>query len=547
MGNGESTTFPSCGRSPSVENGTEVIGHGSRAPKSDREIEDWLQGVKKSAKLDCETIGTRFNRYIKELSLSKETMDNIVEDFIDELQIGLECHKKHPDLYVPKECSFKMLDSCVQGIPSGTESGVFYALDMGGTNFRVVRCQMKDGKIKESQCKASLASGGKGLAKGLLDGNATASSMFDFFAETVKKFMIEEGDINSSSQIPCGFTFSFPCTLRKIDSANLIVWTKGFETGRNTSDPVEGVDVAELMNLAFRRQGVPMVINSVANDTVGTLLSCAYTLDTRQKPPCLIGLILGTGFNACYFEEHAKAFGYMGSIVNIESGNFNRIPRISVDHAVDFSDVGGRGKQHLEKMVAGAYLGELARCAIVKVLQENAPALAHRPASLTSEDASAIIGDKSSSLVVVQRVVFEKWETDMSFEYLQMIQALCSAVFERSAALSACVIVGCAKKTNHLQEARGGLTVGIDGSLYKCNAFYRENVRSYLKILLKDQAALVHLELADDGSGRGAGILAALVDSTSSSLADLKHEYANLRSGSSSMRQVEGGMSERAH
>lgn len=35
------------------------------------------------------------------------------------------------------------LDSCVEKAPTGTETGVFYAVDFGGTNIRAVRCDLK--------------------------------------------------------------------------------------------------------------------------------------------------------------------------------------------------------------------------------------------------------------------------------------------------------------------------------------------------------------------------------------------------------------------
>lgn len=43
-------------------------------------------------------------------------------------------------------------------------------------------------------------------------------------------------------------------------------------------------------------------------------------------------MILGTGMNCCYFDSTAPRFGYLGKIVNIECGNFNRdLPRTNTD------------------------------------------------------------------------------------------------------------------------------------------------------------------------------------------------------------------------
>lgn len=81
---------------------------------------------------------------------------------------------------------------------------------------------------------------------------------------------------------------------------------------------------------------------------------------------------------------------------------------------------------------------------------------------------------------------------------------------DRSAALSAVIIAATAKKTKHLQAAMGGCTVAIDGSLYKLVPFFQRQVRAHLDSLLgKVTSSLVHLVTADDGSGKGAAVLAA--------------------------------------
>ena len=61
-------------------------------------------------------------------------------------------HKRHGLKWAPEECSFRMLDSCVASVPTGNETGIFYALDFGGTNVRAVRCELLGGgKIASQQ------------------------------------------------------------------------------------------------------------------------------------------------------------------------------------------------------------------------------------------------------------------------------------------------------------------------------------------------------------------------------------------------------------
>jgi hexokinase len=87
------------------------------------------------------------------------------------------------------------------------------------------------------------------------------------------------------------------------------------------------------------------------NDTVGTLMACAY------KDPCTaIGLILGTGTNACYIENLDKVGTWTGDynepkqvIINMEWGAFGDNGRLNhfrtkYDEEVDLSSI-NPGKQ----------------------------------------------------------------------------------------------------------------------------------------------------------------------------------------------------------
>ena len=62
---------------------------------------------------------------------------------------------------------------------------------------------------------------------------------------------------------------------------------------------MEGEDVVKLLQEAIERRGdVKIEVCAILNDTTGCLMSCAWR-DER----CRVGLILGTGTNACYLED----------------------------------------------------------------------------------------------------------------------------------------------------------------------------------------------------------------------------------------------------
>lgn len=79
-----------------------------------------------------------------------------------------------------------------------------------------------------------------------------------------------------------------------LDIGILVTWTKTF----NCPDAVNQ-DAVRLLREAFDRRGDTKVkVVAVLNDTTGTMIQ-GSTLDSNTA----IGLILGTGSNACYLER----------------------------------------------------------------------------------------------------------------------------------------------------------------------------------------------------------------------------------------------------
>lgn len=79
-----------------------------------------------------------------------------------------------------------------------------------------------------------------------------------------------------------------------LDTGILVTWTKTF----NCPDVV-GKDAVKLLREALARRGDTKVkVIAVLNDTTGTILQGAC-----QDQECCVGLILGTGSNACYLER----------------------------------------------------------------------------------------------------------------------------------------------------------------------------------------------------------------------------------------------------
>ncbi len=57
--------------------------------------------------------------------------------------------------------------------------------------------------------------------------------------------------------------------------------------------------MVSLLKKAIDKRGdIRVDIAAILNDTTGCLMSCAW-----KEPKCRIGLIIGTGINACYLED----------------------------------------------------------------------------------------------------------------------------------------------------------------------------------------------------------------------------------------------------
>lgn len=429
-----------------------------------------------------------------------------------------------------------MLDSFLDKVPTGSERLTAYALDFSGTNIRAVRAKLEgNGRITTAEHRINLRDEPAPFTKGLLDKQCGAKELFDSLARSIREVMERSGDLARSKDTPLGFCVSFPCELRSIKSGALLEWTKvnignwnfilqGFETGRATADPVEGLDIATLLDMACWRHKFGARVTAVTNDTIAMLLSCAYE-KPAHLPPCTVSFMIGVGLNGAYVEPDAKSYKYQGTIINTEIGGFDKgLPVTDVDLEVDFADEGGNGRQIFEKMIAGGYLGEVCRRLVVKLWQSEAPALAWSRQALPTAVAALCVSDLTDNLDMIERLLRGLWEWQTTLSERRTIQKMFILVFDRSAGLAAAAIAALARKSGRLQPAMGGVTVALDSSLHISHRWYSENVRlhhvrdlnriqvrNYLNQLLGEQtASFVNLYVCNDGTCKGAAILAAI-------------------------------------
>ncbi|XLT71594.1 hypothetical protein HN873_028020 [Arachis hypogaea] len=304
-------------------------------------------------------VGRRFvrkwRRRAKALAIVKEVEEKCATPIAKLRQVAdAMTVEMHAGLASEGGSKLKMLITYVDNLPTGDEEGLFYALDLGGTNFRVLRVQLggKGGGIVSQEFTEV------SIPPKLMVGSSSA--LFEYIASKLAKFVAEEGpdfQIHPGRQRELGFTFSFPVMQTSIDSGNLIKWTKGFSI-----DDTVGKDIVAELTKAMEKQGLDMRVTALVNDTVGTLAGGRYT-----DKDVIAAVILGTGTNAAYVERAQAIPKWHGllpksgeMVINMEWGNFrsSHLPLTEFDHALDMESL-NPGEQVYEKIISGMYLGDI--------------------------------------------------------------------------------------------------------------------------------------------------------------------------------------------
>ncbi|XP_054197616.1 hexokinase-2 isoform X2 [Homo sapiens] len=431
------------------------------------------------------------------MRLSDETLLEISKRFRKEMEKGLGA-TTHPTAAV------KMLPTFVRSTPDGTEHGEFLALDLGGTNFRVLWVKVTDNGLQKVEMENQIYA----IPEDIMRGSGT--QLFDHIAECLANFM-DKLHIKDK-KLPLGFTFSFPCHQTKLDESFLVSWTKGFK-----SSGVEGRDVVALIRKAIQRRGdFDIDIVAVVNDTVGTMMTCGY-----DDHNCEIGLIVGTGSNACYMEEMRHIDMVEGDegrmCINMEWGAFgddgslNDI-RTEFDQEIDMGSL-NPGKQLFEKMISGMYMGELVRLILVKMAKEEllfggklSPELLNT-GRFETKDISDIEGEKDG--IRKAREVLMRLGLDPTQEDCVATHRICQIVSTRSASLCAATLAAVLQRIKENKgEERLRSTIGVDGSVYKKHPHFAKRLHKTVRRLVP--GCDVRFLRSEDGSGKGAAMVTAV-------------------------------------
>lgn len=421
--------------------------------------------------------------------LSAEQFQQISVDFASAMEDGLQ----------GKPSSLQMLPSFI-GQPAGNETGTYLALDFGGTNVRVAEVNLYGGgKTTISRIsKVSLRNESEGY-----DYTGADTHVRDLFSFIARQVAV----VANGSEQKLGHSFSYASRQTAIGRAKFVGWTKEIKVAG-----LAGQDINGLLSEELAKQNIVNVHPvAVLNDTTATLLAAAYECPEAAD----MGSVCGTGHNTCYFEtnpHHGDPKQVMA--YNAESGGFDRLPFTSYDEQLD-QDSEYPGRQRLEKMVAGRYLGELTRRILwagrgncgMQFLTEW-PAL-RQADGLSTVDLAIFIGDGTKELEHIGARLSEMMpDKSVSLAERHFIKAVAEMVVDRSATLIAATYAGFLRRLDPHRQRRH--VIGVNGSLYEKMPGFADRIKSVLSTHGAWSADRVSFAVVNEAPLVGAAIAAAM-------------------------------------
>ncbi|KAK8139381.1 hexokinase [Apiospora sp. TS-2023a] len=387
--------------------------------------------------------------------------------------------------------SLSQIPSYVRAIPTGREKGVFLAVDLGGTNCRICSVNLHgNGTYSLVQTKYPIPR--------RITVNQSYKPLFQFIAEKIREFLeehpeadIQDGDRSAAEQGPLpgrrdfrklGFTFSFTYEQHSLAKGKLMFWDKGWDIPEAL-----GRDPCEMLQEGLDELDVPVLVVALANDSVGTLLTRAYTASSQgntvaAKTATTIGAIFGTGTNAAYVEKlenvkrlHGRADFQSRApddlmVINTEWGCFGDgqdglLPSTEYDEVLDMASPHPR-QEMTEKRISGLYLGELLRLVVLRLADENLFSMKLDPASpifqkdgIESSLLSHIAEDVGTDLPKAVVHITETFRADnVSVADARAIQMVAKAIARRAARLAgvalAAIIVKCDQSRDSMSMSK---------------------------------------------------------------------------------------------
>lgn len=240
--------------------------------------------------------------------------------------------------------------TCEGALPQNVPVAV---IDAGGTNARVAKLTFTaDGPQTEAASVFPMPGSLEEISR---------EEFFHRFSEALLPFIRDCAGI--------GFCFSFPAEITPDRDGRVLYFDKEVKVSG-----IVGMKLIEGLSHALADKGVPGVGGVVLNDTVAALLG-GMTQTDREAWDGFVGLIWGTGMNVCYAEHAGRIAALSGQqagsmLINTESGAFLPAATGEFDRELDAA-TRDPGRHLYEKMVSGAYLGEVVRLTLAGAVRDG--------------------------------------------------------------------------------------------------------------------------------------------------------------------------------
>ncbi|KAL5594039.1 hypothetical protein BROUX41_001091 [Berkeleyomyces rouxiae] len=373
--------------------------------------------------------------------------------------------------------STTQIPSFITSLPTGTETGVFLGVDLGGTNCRVCSVQL------HGDSTYTLLQQAREIPRSVMTEHSYMP-LFLFIAQCIADFLAANahltspdtaGSQTSPQRLPLGFIFSFTFEQHSLARGVLLQWDKGWAIPMAI-----GRDPCQMLQEAVDTLELPVSVCALANDSVGTLLARAYTHPTN--PPTLMGAIFGTGTNAAYAERLSRIqkLGFKADAVpstgqdlmlmNTEWGgcfddNTAALSSTQYDQVLDREST-NPAQQTLEKRTSGLYLGELLRLALVDLLKAELFRFTIKDSTtcpllkryqLDSELLSVFAGDSSLDLAESIKVAADRLQVSgLTLQDAQAIRTIAMAIGRRAGRISGVAVAGIIIQSGRVSKSRAG-------------------------------------------------------------------------------------------
>ncbi|KAI7872905.1 hypothetical protein BDF14DRAFT_1750098 [Spinellus fusiger] len=440
----------------------------------------------------------------KAFEFTPDQFKALVDGFQQEYELGLTTDSTSIATMIP---------SYVTRLPTGYEKGTFLALDLGGSTLRVSAVQLLgQGQVNVTEVRRTIA-----FNDPLRTGSYKA--FFDWIADAVEELLSK---IDTHTPLSMGICWSFPINQTDISTGTILRMGKGFEI-----KDIEGKDLNTLCSEAFRRKAILVTVTALMNDTVGVLVAHAYA-----HPKSRIGFIHGTGVNAAYPEKTSRIPKLKGHtyppdtemLINTEIDIFGSeayLPINAFDRALDASHSQPKFQLY-EKMMSGAYLGELTRLAAMELIQNetlfegNIPKEFEQPWAFSSASTCQIESITSASWEEQQEslkntVTFNNDYQITQYDY-SLLSEIANIISDRAAKLVGGAMASLIEQQKDLLlSTNEPIVIGVNGSVFELYPRMSERIQACLADWFgPDVSKRIDISMAIEGGTIGSALVAML-------------------------------------